>query len=123
MLIQELDKNDAQAEEARKKAKSQAKNVPVSKVSRQAPKAPRKNTKKANNAEAVEEITQTFESAMEIGKLDHLIACFVLYTYKFICMCLHSLYTCGVNMLLFFLRETCRESQTKRQSSSKESCA
>ncbi|PON46642.1 DNA topoisomerase II-type [Trema orientale] len=64
--LDELDKNDAQAEEARKKAKGQVKNVPVSKVSRQAPKNPRKNTKKANNAEAVEEITQTFDSAMEI---------------------------------------------------------
>ena len=67
-LSQELEKSDAQADEARKKAKGKQIGA-VPKVSRAAPKAPRKNTKKATSAEAVEEITQTFDSAMDIGKL------------------------------------------------------
>ena len=80
-LFQELDQNDAQAEAARKKAKGQVKTVAASKFSRPAPKNPRKNTKKASNAEAVAEITQTFESAMEIGmSSSHRSLCFVLCT-------------------------------------------
>ncbi|XP_062115411.1 DNA topoisomerase 2 [Humulus lupulus] len=67
--LTELEKSDALAEELKKKAKGQIKKgaAPV-KVSRQAPKAPRKNTKKANNAEAVDQITETFNSAMDIEK-------------------------------------------------------
>ena len=42
---QELEKSEALTEEAKKKARTQVKNVPASKASKQAPK-PRKNTKK-----------------------------------------------------------------------------
>ncbi|EXB68160.1 DNA topoisomerase 2 [Morus notabilis] len=66
--LDELNKSDAQAEEARKKSKGQVKNAAVSKVSRQAPKVPRKNTKKASNAEAIADITENFDSAMEFEK-------------------------------------------------------
>ncbi|KAM1369168.1 hypothetical protein ACFX2F_039790 [Malus domestica] len=60
MELDELEKSEALAEEAKKKARTQVKNVPASKASKQAPK-PRKNTKKANNAEAA-------SSVMEIEK-------------------------------------------------------
>ena len=70
-LFQELDKTNAQAEEARKKSKGQVKNLAATKFSKAAPKNPRKNTKKANNAaaETVAETTETAGAAMEIGKL------------------------------------------------------
>ncbi|XP_030493385.2 DNA topoisomerase 2 isoform X1 [Cannabis sativa] len=68
--LNDLEKSDALAEELKKNAKGQIKKgaVAASKVSRAAPKAPRKNTKKAANAEAVEQITETFNSAMDIEK-------------------------------------------------------
>jgi hypothetical protein len=68
-VIQELQANDAQSEEQRKKMRSKAKGEAARK-SRQAPKNPRKdNKKKANNAESVAETisTSSTTSAMEIG--------------------------------------------------------
>ncbi|KAL5543375.1 hypothetical protein UlMin_007159 [Ulmus minor] len=68
--LDELDKTNAQAEEARKKSKGQVKNLAATKFSKAAPKNPRKNTKKANNAaaETVAETTETAGAAMEIEK-------------------------------------------------------
>ncbi|KAH7527866.1 hypothetical protein FEM48_Zijuj05G0012000 [Ziziphus jujuba var. spinosa] len=66
--LDELDKNDAQAEDARKKLKSQLNPAAVTKFAK-APKNPRKNNKKANNAEAVVEMMETTSSStMEMEK-------------------------------------------------------
>lgn len=68
VLIQELEKNDAQAENTRKKLKSQINTGAATKFAKQAPKNPRKN-KKANKAEAVVEMMETASSStMEMGK-------------------------------------------------------
>ncbi|CAN6696972.1 unnamed protein product [Malus baccata var. baccata] len=66
MELDELEKSEALAEEAKKKARTQVKNVPASKGTKQAPK-PRKNTKKANNAEASSSVME-IEKAPEIAK-------------------------------------------------------
>lgn len=67
-VVQEIEENDIQSEELRKKMRSKAKGGAAIK-SRKAPKNARKdNKKKANNAESVAEtISTSSTSAMEIG--------------------------------------------------------
>nr|DAD42398.1 TPA_asm: hypothetical protein HUJ06_000628 [Nelumbo nucifera] len=69
--LDEQDKNDAQAEDARKELKSRVMSDAGLKVSRQAPKNPRKtNAKKNNNLEPVaESVAASVGSAMETGNV------------------------------------------------------
>ncbi|KAK3030786.1 hypothetical protein RJ639_035451 [Escallonia herrerae] len=67
--LDEQDKNDVQAEEARKKMKSRVMSEAGLKASKQAPK-PRKNAKKASNAEPVPEPTS---SPMETDKVPEVV--------------------------------------------------
>ncbi|XP_052171246.1 DNA topoisomerase 2 [Diospyros lotus] len=68
--LDEQEKSDTQAEEARKEMKSKIMREAGLKASRQAPKNPRKNIKKASNAESVSETTETSTtSSMETDKV------------------------------------------------------
>lgn len=69
-MVQEEDKNDVQAEAARKKMKSSVMGEAVLKaVTKQAPKNPRKNNKKTDDTETVSEpMETTSSSAVETGE-------------------------------------------------------
>lgn len=68
IVIQEMDRNDAQAMEIRKQQREKSNNDLKPKISRNAPKAPR-NSKKTINAETVtESMDTTSSSTTEVGK-------------------------------------------------------
>ncbi|KAG5564885.1 hypothetical protein RHGRI_000924 [Rhododendron griersonianum] len=68
--LDEQDKNDVQAEAARKKMKSSVMGEAVLKaVTKQAPKNPRKNNKKTDDTETVSEAMETSSSAVETDNI------------------------------------------------------
>lgn len=69
IVIQEMDRNDAQADEVRKQQRIKNNDVKP-KISRNAPKAPR-NSKKTSNSETITEsmdITTSSSTTTEVGK-------------------------------------------------------